>query len=204
VMEAKRRERAAARERIRLAGPAAGHDRVRSALDAWLALRRPCIVVGYVALPAEVDLGSIIGRHGHRWGLVRLLDPAGLDAAAWDAPRGRSRYGTAEPAPGAAPLDLGPGDVVLVPALAFDRSGFRLGHGGGHYDRYLASLPTGVVTVGITTDDSIVPQLPVEPHDRRVDFLCTESGIRTTPTDEPGPSALLDRIEHQDGGPARP
>ena len=68
-------------------------------------------------------------------------------------------------------------DLVLIPGVAFTRSGERLGRGGGFYDRLLASLPAGVCKIGICFDSQILAELPVEPHDQRVDFLATESGM---------------------------
>ena len=54
-------------------------------------------------------------------------------------------------------------DICIVPALAFDRSGNRLGYGGGYYDRYLASHP--LFTVGICYPNGLTKQLPTEPYD---------------------------------------
>jgi 5-formyltetrahydrofolate cyclo-ligase len=61
--------------------------------------------------------------------------------------------------------------LVLVPALAVDHSGVRLGKGGGYYDRAL-SLSTGPV-VAVVRDEEFVPSLPAEPHDVRVDAVLT-------------------------------
>lgn len=63
--------------------------------------------------------------------------------------------------------------LVLVPALAVDRSGVRLGKGGGHYDR---SLPlTSAPLVAVVRDEEFVDSLPSEPHDVRVDAVLTPS-----------------------------
>ena len=68
-------------------------------------------------------------------------------------------------------------DLILVPGVAFTRSGERLGRGGGFYDRLLASLPSHTCRIGVCFDAQILPELPVETHDQRVDFLATESGL---------------------------
>ena len=62
---------------------------------------------------------------------------------------------------------------ILVPGLCFDERGFRLGHGGGYYDRYL----TGVsgLTIALCRDKLLLPSLPVESHDRPVNILLTET-----------------------------
>jgi 5-formyltetrahydrofolate cyclo-ligase len=68
-------------------------------------------------------------------------------------------------------------DLILVPGVAFTRAGARLGRGGGFYDRLLASLPAHVCKIGACFSAQILDELPVEPHDQRVDFLVTESGL---------------------------
>jgi 5-formyltetrahydrofolate cyclo-ligase len=66
-------------------------------------------------------------------------------------------------------------DLVLVPALAVDRAGHRLGRGGGHYDRWLPRSAGRVVAV--VYDDEVLPDLPHEAHDRRVDAAVTPGGV---------------------------
>jgi 5-formyltetrahydrofolate cyclo-ligase len=70
-------------------------------------------------------------------------------------------------------------DLVLVPALAVDPSGIRLGRGGGSYDRALARVPPGVPIIALLYDGEMVPALPAEPHDRPVSAVITPAG-RTT------------------------
>lgn len=67
-------------------------------------------------------------------------------------------------------------DLVLVPLLAFDRSGHRLGYGAGHYDRTLARLRAlkPVTAVGLAFADQAVERLPSGPHDQRLDGILTE------------------------------
>jgi 5-formyltetrahydrofolate cyclo-ligase len=66
--------------------------------------------------------------------------------------------------------------VLLVPLLAFDHRGHRLGTGGGFYDRTLAAL--NVPAFGIAYAGQEVPSLPAEPHDRTLDGILTEAGLR--------------------------
>ena len=70
------------------------------------------------------------------------------------------------------PEDL---DLILVPGVAFTRSGDRLGRGGGFYDRYLAR--TTATTVGVCFQCQVVPSLPTERHDARVDWIVTENAL---------------------------
>ncbi|MEO8302432.1 MAG: 5-formyltetrahydrofolate cyclo-ligase [Rhizomicrobium sp.] len=66
--------------------------------------------------------------------------------------------------------------VLLVPLLAFDASGHRLGYGGGFYDRSLAVL--NVPAIGIAYAGQEISSIPHEPHDRTLDMILTEQGIR--------------------------
>ena len=68
-------------------------------------------------------------------------------------------------------------DVVIVPALAVDRQGVRLGRGGGSYDRALRRTRTGAPLVALVYDGEVVDRLPVEAHDVRVDAAVTPSGV---------------------------
>ncbi|MBO4331179.1 MAG: 5-formyltetrahydrofolate cyclo-ligase [Oscillospiraceae bacterium] len=66
--------------------------------------------------------------------------------------------------------------VILVPALTFDRKGFRMGQGGGYYDRWLARH--SVFSVGLARDSLICPEVPALLHDRSVDCVVSESGAQ--------------------------
>lgn len=98
------------------------------------------------------------------------------------------RYGIAEPDPARCPaidMDAAPGsassfapDLAVIPGVAFDRQGNRLGHGAGYYDRFLAHpAMTRTALVGLAYAFQIVPALPVAPWDRPVHALCTEEGL---------------------------
>jgi prolyl-tRNA editing enzyme YbaK/EbsC (Cys-tRNA(Pro) deacylase) len=110
----------------------------------------------------------------------------------------RHRFGFLEPGPDSEPVPIDDVDVVLVPGLAFDRLGFRIGHGAGMYDRLLDELPVGVVRVGVAVDACVVDRLPREAHDLPLDWIATESGIRRcgaelTATSERVVAAALER-----------
>lgn len=66
-------------------------------------------------------------------------------------------------------------DLVLVPGVAFTADGWRLGQGGGWYDRFLPMLRPDAVTVGVAFAAQVVDALPVEPHDVRVDLVVTDA-----------------------------
>lgn len=67
--------------------------------------------------------------------------------------------------------------VALVPGLAFDAEGGRLGSGGGHFDRLLARWPAHAAVVGVTYDALLVEEVPLQPHDRLVDVVVTEQRL---------------------------
>jgi 5-formyltetrahydrofolate cyclo-ligase len=88
---------------------------------------------------------------------------------------GKVQWGISEPLPDKPVLEP---DVVLVPLLAFDTQGFRLGYGGGFYDRTLARLRAikPVVAVGIAYDELKVDAVPHRSYDERLDWVLTPSG----------------------------
>jgi len=68
-------------------------------------------------------------------------------------------------------------EVAVVPGVAFDRHGGRLGYGGGFYDRYLEEITGSVPVVGFCYDVQVVDEVPREPHDRAVDAIVTERRV---------------------------
>jgi 5-formyltetrahydrofolate cyclo-ligase len=83
--------------------------------------------------------------------------------------------------PDGAPLGLDTitgADVILVPALAVDLSGHRLGRGGGSYDRALTRVRPGQTVLAVVHDHEVLDAVPFEPHDRIVDGALTPSGVR--------------------------
>lgn len=68
-------------------------------------------------------------------------------------------------------------EIMLLPGLAFSRTGERLGRGGGYYDRYLAKLPPEVLKIGLAFSEQIAEALPTEEHDLKVDMVITEKEV---------------------------
>jgi 5-formyltetrahydrofolate cyclo-ligase len=182
----------ALRQRIRPAPvPAAMSAAIQSRLleqDWWAA----AFAVGlYRATPSEPATDALLAdllargaqvavpvRHarGYRWGWV--------DAATrWH----KGAFGILEPlrAPQAAPDRL---RVVLVPGLAFDARGGRLGHGRGHFDRLLSQ--TGGLLVGLCMEQRLVEAVPLEPHDIPMDAVATEKRMIFAPS----AAAKLERL----------
>jgi 5-formyltetrahydrofolate cyclo-ligase len=137
----------------------------------------------YASLPDELpmrpcfDVALAAGREvlAPRIGLDRRLRFHRLQA--WDDLR-PGRYGVPEPDAGGVAITPGPGDLVLVPGLAFDAQGHRLGRGGGFYD---AAFPPGIggpLLVGVGYEFQIVDAVPHDAHDRSMDAIATERGLR--------------------------
>jgi 5-formyltetrahydrofolate cyclo-ligase len=111
-----------------------------------------------------------------------LLPDLDLDWAPYTGTLRPGRFGLREP--DSTPLGtaaIATADLVLVPALAVDRHGTRLGRGGGSYDRALARVPRTTPVIALLHDGELVRgRLPAEPHDRPVSAVITPSGGHTT------------------------
>lgn len=89
-------------------------------------------------------------------------------------------YNIREPKPEcSSEIDINQIDLVIVPAVAYDLNCYRLGYGGGFYDRFLENLREDAITVGIAFDLQIFESVPKEPHDAQLDYIITESRILT-------------------------
>jgi 5-formyltetrahydrofolate cyclo-ligase len=130
-------------------------------------------VAAYV--PVGREPGSLLMLDALLAGGTEVLLPVvvadGLDWARYAGPSGLAAgpLGTRAPAgPRLGPGALGTADAVLLPALAVDHGGVRLGRGGGHYDRALAAVPAGPPLIALLHDGELVPRLPADPWDRTV------------------------------------
>jgi 5-formyltetrahydrofolate cyclo-ligase len=187
------------RERLR-AARAAVPDEVHAAearqlTDAALALVRHvagpvCCYVPVGTEPGSVDLLEALRAAGHQVLLpIVPREPAGeRGPLSWAAYRGEK---TLEPAPFGlrqpGGRELGPAavataELILVPALAVDRRGVRVGQGAGWYDRTLPLAGPDVPLVGVVRDDEVVDALPRERHDVRLTGVLTPGrGLRALP-----------------------
>jgi 5-formyltetrahydrofolate cyclo-ligase len=86
-----------------------------------------------------------------------------------------SKFGIPEPAESAPVIEPDKLDFIVVPSVAFDREGYRLGHGAGYYDNYLSC--TRAFACGIAREKMLVPRVPREKHDVRVNCIVTENEI---------------------------
>lgn len=181
-------EKAALRERaltLRKAaferhGSEAGRRLAAHGLD-FLSPRPGSAVSGFAAIRDEIDPAALLDwlhREGFKLALP-VMEGRGkpLILRAWAPGDEMStvQWGIREPL--ASKAEVYP-DVVLVPLLAFDRRGYRLGYGGGFYDRTLQKLRgrASVTAVGIAYDELEVDAVPHESYDQRLDWVLTPSG----------------------------
>lgn len=146
-------------------------------------VRRGACVAAYVSTGGEPPTGRLVEAlrtAGVRVLLPVLLADDDLDWAAYAGPDvfTTGRRGLREPASPALGVDaVAHCDLVLVPGLAVSRAGHRLGRGGGSYDRALARVPPTTPTVVLLHPHEVGVEVPVEPHDRRVDAALTRDGL---------------------------
>ncbi|MFI5427291.1 5-formyltetrahydrofolate cyclo-ligase [Aeromicrobium sp. UC242_57] len=142
-------------------------------------------VACYLSMPSEPGTGPAVAGFAARGIEVivpislpdHTLDWVGLDP---DAPLTTTSLGIPEPSgPRLGTGALAGCDVVIVPALAVDHSGHRLGRGAGYYDRALAEVTAPICAVVFAHE--LLPEVPHEPHDVSVQMAATPSGIFRVP-----------------------
>jgi 5-formyltetrahydrofolate cyclo-ligase len=144
-----------------------------------------CVAL-YRALPGELATGLLEETLRARG--VRVLLPRvhpdrlrrELDLCASDEELVRSAFGIDEPHPEQPPISLQEIDAFLIPGLAFDERGGRLGHGRGHYDATIAANARAL-RIGFFRDEAGIDEVPTEPHDQRLDWIATPSRIIACP-----------------------
>jgi 5-formyltetrahydrofolate cyclo-ligase len=158
-------------ERERLSGL------VEEALFAVPEIARSRTLLLFYSFGSEVSTGGMVRRalSGGARVLLPYLEDGRIEAAEVRPGDELSptAYGPREPAR-RVPVDPGEVDAVVAPGLAFDRSGHRLGYGGGYYDRFLDRV--AALSAGIAFSAQLVDEVPAGPRDRRVDLVVTETG----------------------------
>lgn len=150
---------------------------------AWEAVRRAATVAAYVSVGSEPGTGLLLDAlvaAGKRVLLPVLMPDNDLDWAVYDGPTSimKAARGLYEPTGARLGVEaVRTADVVLVPGLAVSREGDRLGRGGGSYDRALARVLAGTPVAVVLHDDEVGLAVPTDPHDVRVGFALTGSGV---------------------------
>jgi 5-formyltetrahydrofolate cyclo-ligase len=173
-------DKASLRALMRSVGPVPpeANRAIVDGLFAWLSPRLPGTISSFLAMTGEVDLSSLARRlPGWRWVLPRVEEDKTMTFRDAAVPLEIHRFGMQQPIATGPVIPIREIDVFLVPGLAFDPRGGRLGNGGGHYDRVLSRARTDAATIGICPRSHMVDRVPVEEHDRDVGYLATESGV---------------------------
>lgn len=147
----------------------------------WLG--EPGLVAVYLSVGTEPDTSTLIEtlRMSSVPMIAPVLLPDGdLDWAAVSNEASRPGLrATVEPVGARLGIEaIAAAKVVLVPALAVDESGHRLGRGGGSYDRALTRVRSSSRVLAVVHDDEVIDAVPAVAHDRRVDGVLTPSGVR--------------------------
>ncbi len=161
------------------------------------AILRHCIytqaplILAYCAVSGEADIGAVIAQalaDGKKAAIPRVHSNTQMDFYLLNADTTlasqteRGVFGIAEPYGSLVRLDaddIPHGTLILTPLAAADAHGGRLGHGRGCYDRYFARIPASVRICGCALAYQLCPHIPMQPHDRRLDFLACADGVHT-------------------------
>lgn len=192
-----RRRVLARRDTLDPAARARASTRIHARLGGLDAVRSARTLLAYAAIGSEVDLDpllrtTIAAGVGVFLPYVERLSPPDLGIVRvrdLDRELAPGRLGIREPDPGrrrGARVDRL--DVVLVPGVAFDARGWRLGHGAGFYDRLLPRLRPATTVIAVAFEAQIVDAVPHEPHDVPIPTIVTERRvIRAREGDRPPP-----------------
>mgnify|MGYP001806241323 CR=1 FL=1 len=136
-------------------------------------------ILAYFSFREEPDLSSLFTSQ-HQWGFSRCVGKS-LSWHLWtpETPLQQNSYGIWEPSPDSPLLKVDEVDLILVPAIACDQKGYRLGYGGGFYDRLLKAPEwQSKLTIGIVFDFAFWPYLPRDPWDQPLHGVCTETELQ--------------------------
>jgi 5-formyltetrahydrofolate cyclo-ligase len=140
----------------------------------------PNVVLGiYWPIRGELDLRDFARRHIERGGTAALPvvveKKAPVEFWQWQPGASLRRGFWNIPVP-ASRLSVTPG-ALLIPLVGYDHAGYRLGYGGGYYDRTLAALDPRPLCIGVGYDESVLASIRPQPHDVPMDFIVTERRV---------------------------
>ena len=182
--------RHAARAELRRTAGERRNAQDQTTIAAWSAALRkqllarwptpPGRVIGFCwPIANEPDLRPLLETWGERAPIVAALPVVvapkhPLDFRPWHpgAAMVTDRYGIPTPTEGASVRP----EVLLIPLNAFDGAGYRIGYGGGYFDRTLAALKPRPLAIGVGFELGRVASIQPEPHDQRLDWIVTEAG----------------------------
>lgn len=152
-------------------------------MEGWPIFQQSETILAYMPIKNEADLSPLLPRHPEkRWILPRILpeEDHRMVFHPYDAARlVRHPFGMAEPAADLPTVPPEAIELVLIPGLAFDRHGWRLGYGGGYFDRFLKNFAG--VSAGIVFHSLLLDNLPHGEFDVPVQWIVTDEGIFKMP-----------------------
>ena len=151
-------------------------------LQTWIKPDNYQTVLVFLPLPEEINLNALLdGDQETRFVATRTPDRGGeLSVHELGGPLEVHRLGFLQPHESARRVGPHEIDVALLPGLAFDLYGNRLGRGAGYFDRLLRATREGAQLVGVVPAALVVDLLPTESHDVAVGYLATEEGVIET------------------------
>jgi len=153
-------------------------------LAAWPVLQEAKTILTYLAFRNEPDLSFLFDLLPQVCWTAPRIEEQRLILHPYDPTRlVRHRFGMLEPAADLLVVDPTTLDLILVPGVAFDRRGGRLGFGGGYYDRFLPTTPA--LRVGVTYDLCLTDELPCSEHDQRMEWIVTPGELFATLEGQP-------------------
>jgi len=174
------------RERMAGIAPAELQQRGRAIVDRFLAqpeFDQAGTIMMYLSIPPEVDTAAIAIRaweEGKRvlaplvdWEQKRMI-PVEIGSLSDDVRT--DRHGVRVPVDGV-PIPIGDIDLVVVPGIAFDGQGNRLGRGGGYYDRFLSHRDYRASSCALAFDEQVVDSVPHDDRDMRVSLLISDTRL---------------------------
>jgi 5-formyltetrahydrofolate cyclo-ligase len=148
-------------------------------LENWPIFQQSQAILTYMPIKSEVDLTPLLTRHPKKqWILPRILpeEEHRMIFHPYDAGRlVRHPFGMAEPAADLPTVQPEAIQLALVPGLAFDRRGWRLGYGGGYFDRFLKDFSG--VSLGVVFHTLLLNEVPHDSFDVPMQWIVTEMGI---------------------------
>lgn len=182
ISDLKRQLRLQCRERRKLLGRQArdlASQAICGQIEIWQTFQDSDAILTYLPMRGEVDLRPLLEHHpGKRWVVPRVIpaedyrmtfhpyDPAHLI---------RHEFGMLEPAAYLPEVPPGQVELALVPGLAYDRHGWRLGYGGGYFDRFLKDFTE--TSLGVIYQALLFESIPHGGYDVPVGWLATENGL---------------------------
>jgi 5-formyltetrahydrofolate cyclo-ligase len=146
-------------------------------IEGWRNFQESNTILSYMAMRSEIDLSTLFTRYPRKiWAIPRIRPGGQMVFHTYDPSKLiKHAYGMLEPDPDCPEIPSEAIELALVPGLAFDGDGWRLGYGGGFYDRFLSGYQG--ISAGVTYQALFFKRVPHDQHDIPMCFVITEIGV---------------------------